>query len=504
MKKHITKWKGMSFTARLCIIMLTAFVLSLIPLIHIGLYSHPMADDYIYGHVAHQAWKHSRSLIAVIGAAIENVKDYYFTWQGTYSSIFMMSLQPAVISERLYPLTCVVMLGMLIGSHFFFFRALYTKFLKFSRSAWVVITLSFLFLSIQVLDTPAQAFYWYNGALHYVFMHSCMIFLMGSLLLLLKADSRRSRIFYLILSGFFAIVTGGANFVTALVTPVIICFILLFCVYKKEKKGYRLLLPFLLSIAGLIINVAAPGNAVRMADQAAPMSAPEAIYYSFLYAIEGIGSWTTLYLIFILILLIPVLIPELDRTDFDFPYPGILAGISYCIIAVTYTPSLYSMGHVIIYGRTLNIMQMTYYLLLFLNLTYTLGWLIKKLRSYDSQNSLPQIFSQLKKRYLRSFSCFMAAFLLGLMLFSDKNNVASFSAIHSLKEGYAQSYHQESLHRLALLSMEGVDEVWVPNYSVRAPLLDLGEDITTDPDNWKNLAVARWFEKEKVYISYVY
>lgn len=149
-------------------------------------------------------------------------------------------------------------------------------------------------------------------------------------------------------------------------------------------------------------------------------------------------------------------------------------------------------------------MQMTYYLLLILNLIYFIGWLTHKCKEVDTGTVLPELLSKLKRNCARSFSLFLALFFLGLLVFSDSDDVTSLSAADSLRKGYAQSYHQETLHRIALLSMEGVDEVWIPNYSVRPPLFDLEEISADDPTHWRNMTLANWYGKELVHLSIVY
>ena len=37
------------------------------------------------------------------------MKHFYETWQGTYSSAFLMSLQPGIFGERYYSLTPVIL-----------------------------------------------------------------------------------------------------------------------------------------------------------------------------------------------------------------------------------------------------------------------------------------------------------------------------------------------------------------------------------------------------------
>lgn len=99
----------LSLAEKLCFIMLTLFLISLLPVCRLAFYAHPAGDDYAYGVAAHLAWTDTHSLSAVLAAAVSNVKGYYTSWQGTYSSIFLMSLQPAIFSQRLlfrFPEAC--------------------------------------------------------------------------------------------------------------------------------------------------------------------------------------------------------------------------------------------------------------------------------------------------------------------------------------------------------------------------------------------------------------
>lgn len=503
MRQLTAKFQKLSLTSRLCLLMSVIFVLSLIPLLHIGLYNHPAGDDFASGLLTHLAWKETHSLIETIKAAFETAKNYYMSWQGTYSSAFLVSLHPGIFSERLYILTTPIMLFALISSNAFLFWVLFTFYLPLKKELRTILTLSVLFLSIQILDSGASAFYWFNGAFHYVFMHSCMIFLIALLLLFLKASKKRTQFLCLFFASFLSFITEGANYVTVLLTPILIALLIFICLLYKNKKGLWCLFPFFVALAGFIFNISASGNSVRMAAQADSMGAFEAIYHSFIFALEGIGNWTTLYVLFFLLLVSPFLFSALYKIKFHFPFPGLIAGVSFCLIAASYTPSLYSMGYVIIFERTLNIMRMFYYLLLFLNLTYLIGWLTEQCHKYCPSFDFLTLTQQLKTNFIRSFSLTMAAFFFCLLLFSDKNKVTSLSAIHSLQKGYAQSYHAESLNRTALLSMDGVDEVWVPNFSVCPPLLD-PQILSTDPNEYPNPTIARYYGKKILHLSIIY
>ena len=126
----------LSLAEKLCFIMLTLFLISLLPVCRLAFFAHPAGDDYAYGVAAHLAWTDTHSLSAVLAAAVSNVKGYYTSWQGTYSSIFLMSLQPAIFSQRLYFLTTFLMLFMVIGSIFFSVsRSVYPLYSAFPKPA---------------------------------------------------------------------------------------------------------------------------------------------------------------------------------------------------------------------------------------------------------------------------------------------------------------------------------------------------------------------------------
>ena len=431
----------LSLAEKLCFIMLTLFLISLLPVCRLAFYAHPAGDDYAYGVAAHLAWTDTHSLSAVLAAAVSNVKSYYTSWQGTYSSIFLMSLQPAIFSQRLYFLTTFLMLFMVIGSIFSLFHVLFTRYIPLSRSLRLMLSLALSFLCVHVIDEGKSAFYWYNGALHYTFMHSCMLFFFALLLLYMKEEKRSKRVFFLLCCCFLAFVIGGANYITGLLSPV------------------------------------------------------EAVYYSFVYAVKGIGEWTNLYVIFFAILLAPFLFRALSGCRFSFPLPGIVLGFSFCLVAASYTPSLYSMGHTYIFGRSLNIMRMLFYLLFFLNLVYCIGWLCTRFPKAAADFT---VSSGLKKSFLTG----LALAFFALVIFSDKDCITGLSAADSLHKQYAQTYHRETLYRYSLIT-QGPDEVWVPNLSV-CPTLLYPQELSEDPSDYRNSSLAAWYGISTIHMSKIY
>lgn len=497
MKRKFNEMIHSSFQQKIFYSLLLILLLCILPLLVMGFYSHPVGDDYTYGFQAHLAWESTGSLPAVIKAAAATAQSFWHSYQGPFASAFFMALQPAVISERLYALSPFIMLFMLIFSTSLFLRILLVKYFRLPAVSVNIITCVQLLFSIELLEAPSEAFFWYCGAIHYVFMQSCL-FLLISVLLLAARTAKRTWL-YILLSLPLALCCGGANFVTALTSVILFACALLFLLLIRKKRELLIILPsFIVNTAAFILNVTAPGNRVREAEQLASLPPVQAVYHAFRYCIEYLGKWTNLYVLLGIIFLIPLIWTAVSKLKIRLRLPGLFTLFSFCLLSSMFAPSTYALGLVVIYGRSLNIIMQAYYLLLILNLLYWIGWFRQNLPLSDEDMFLVPL-----RKHAKSLLLSLCAFLIFAAFCSDKTALTTKSAVHDLSRGYAQAYHQETLHRIALLSMVGVEEVWVPNYSVRPALLNL-EDISTDPSNWRNQALADWYGKETVHLSIIY
>jgi len=199
----------------------------LVPMLLLAFYATPMADDFSFGAPAHRAWVESGSFFAALSAALSKVRESFFGWQGTYSAIFLMALQPAVFSEGLYFLTGFVMLAALIIGSFCFCRAFFFRLLGLDKHMADIIAAVLLLLSTQLLPSPVQAFYWFNGSVYYVLFHGLMLVAVALGIRFVK-EGGRGRLLLLCL---LAIILGGGNYVTALTAVIIWAFAELTLIY---------------------------------------------------------------------------------------------------------------------------------------------------------------------------------------------------------------------------------------------------------------------------------
>ena len=466
-------------------------LLALIPLFRLTLYAVPYYDDYNFGRFARAAIEQEQSGFAAISGALDCVRTQWYAWQGTYSSIFFMTLMPAVWGEQYYFLGPVFILLLLLAGTMVFTGVILRR--VFGMEKWsslaiqaVITTAVFMFIY-----SAQSGFYWYNGGIHYVGMHGFGLLFLAVAVCLERSQNKASIGLLFTASVLLAMITAGSNFVTALQGLLCLLTILLLSVgLERRKTGLWLLPATVVYIIGFGMNVAAPGNSVRARSYVGWGYDPlEAIGRSFLEAVKHIPEFTGLIVPAVMLLLLPLILQAVKSTNYKFRYPGLVLAWSFCLYATGYTPSLYSMGHAGL-SRTLNAVKITYLMLLFLNEIYWCGWLRQRLQA----------------KGLSVWNGGAAWWFYGvvgvmcLLIFRVSPNQAghysAYGAYYYIHTGEAYNFHQEYLERVAILSGPEKD-VQLPAYQFRPWFLCMGE-ISEDADNEANRSLAMWYHKDSV------
>lgn len=498
--KKILTWKpGEKFLAiGFCLLLLAA----LIPLFRLTIYAVPYYDDYNFGRFARAAMEQEQSKWAVIPGALECSRTQWYAWQGTYSSIFFMTLMPAIWGEQYYFLGPVFILLLLLAGSMVFTHVILRK--VFGMEKWIS-------LAIQAVITTAQfmfiysaqsGFYWYNGGIHYVGMHGFGLLFLAVSICLERAEGRTAKGLLFTASVLLAMITAGSNFVTALQGLLCLATILLVSVVLERRKcGLWLLPATAVYIIGFGLNVAAPGNSVRAQSYIGWGYGPlESIGRSFLEAVKHIPEYTGLVVLTVMLLLVPLIWQAVKSTDYRFRYPGIVLAWSFGLYATGYTPSLYSLGHAGL-SRTLNAVKITYFMLLFLNEIYWIGWLRQLLEKKTEQTTGQLTIQKLTIR--NGAAAWWFYVLIGvacLVIFRASPNQAghysSYGAYYYVHTGEAYNFHQEYLERVKRLS-GNARNVHLQAYRFQPWFLCMG-DISEDAGNEANRSLAMWYGKDSV------
>ena len=492
--------------------LMVAFILLLIPLLLIGQYNHPSADDFIYGLHTARIWSETLSLPQTLHAAVQQVQEVYMTWQGTFSAVFLMALQPAVFGEAMYRWTSVILLSSLIIATALFLKVLLIDYFGADRWSWLLISMTTLTAMLQFVYAPVESFYWYNGGIYYSFFYSLSLCLFSCLLLYLKSDSNFTKTFLILLSLFLGIIIGGGNYTTALNAVIMVALLTAYLVARKDRRAIIIGVVLLCGILSLLISMVAPGNAVRQ-ESIGPPNPVKAIILSFVYGGYSVLNFTTVPVLLIWLFLLPRIYRIAGKTSFSFRYPLAVLALSFCVYCAQVTPPFYAMG-ISLPERIINIVYYSFHIFALVNLFYMAGWVSKKLDRQKQQLTKAQIefIEQLKYKAM-PYQNAAKAFLVMLILFSSiglctvtkgengkpqfQNLPASVSATMSLLSGEAGRYHHEALQRLLAYQDDSQTDVTVSAYSVK-PSLIYYSDITPDSSDWINRAVAAFYNKDTI------
>jgi len=468
----------------IAIIFTGIFLLSLLPIFRIAYYAHPFADDFTYGLHAHQTFEATKSIIQTMIVAAQTAKDTYFTWQGTFSSVFLMALNPAVFQESIYWITPFLILGMLCLGILIFLRVLLTEVFSFDKWTSYIFSLLVLTASIQNFYWPAQGIYWYNSSIHYTFMYGSMLLMLAIQIHSFFIVKTWRFVVAMFASTFLAILCGGGNFPVSMVCVLLNCCVFLYGVFTRKRRVLWTLIPITINVIAFFANILAPGNTVRKAFfvQMAPMNAIKAaIEYMFVAQYK----WFTITILLLTIIAIPVSWKMVEKTKFSFKWPGVILVFSFLCCAAMVTPSYYATSEEPL-ARVINVIRLMYHLLLFINIFYFTGWI----RNKKNMKCNPRL----------SIALLFLVFVLGVMDYHTteipQREYITYGAYCSYITGEAQIFHQEYLDRKVLLN-SGQNEVQLSPFSVH-PFPFWTYDISEDAGDWKNGAIAAWYQKQSV------
>lgn len=486
-KKIYKKISGFFSQKKITWIGIVLFLLLMLPVCYLSFVNRASGDDYGYGVYTREAWLTTHSLLQVVKAAVQTIKMYYYSWQGTWFSIFMFSLQPEVFHEGAYIITAFLMLFLWIGSTALLFRQILCKKLHFNQWSFCLVTVIFMTVCIQLIPSTKSAIFWFNGAAHYMVPFTmCQLLVM---LLLRYTERYKPRFFIGTL--LLAVLLGGTNYQAALFALIVICYTgIADYIEKKDKRIFGLLIPLVLEVSGLIISMKAPGNKVR---------GGQAFGFSIRNGIETIGKsfeegiililhyvrekpLMLVGLLFLFLVLIEAFKQAKETVHFKHPALSILA--LFCLYSAMQAPAIYA--GVEVSGGVHN---MNYQVFL---LTATGALLII---SAAVAGKLKITTESLHDKLV--FPGILLCLLLVLLCRSDLKNSTAWVCMEYITSGQADDYKKQMDQQTELLLDQNTTEVVLPFINdVQGPLMHM--PVTEDEDAWTNKVTKEFYGKDRV------
>lgn len=474
-------------------LLLALLALSLIPILLLGRYDWPSADDYSYALFPHESIL--KGEFPLVGSW-NYILRCYTGWQGTFSAIGMMTLTPLTFSPFLYWLTPVVMLASLCIGTFKLADTLARRALGGTWRQSIFLAVPILLLSIQFVVSPKDTFYWWNGAVYYTFTYGIFLLLMERMVALKLAATRRQLLWAVIPGVLAALMVGGSNYVSALLGTLLCGLFLLWFLWKDRKKFLPALIPTAVLVVGFLVSVVAPGNQVRQATVAPPIGAVDAIIKSILKAGVDCLTWLNWPILLVFLLMIPLLWGLSGKVKFTFPLPLVFSVFTFLLFAAQNAPHFYALG---VSGpeRLRSIVFYSFFWLVLINLWYWLGWVRRAV--------LPRLAGgeNLLRRAWVAVPVLLALLAVTTVYFRYDRVSTTGRAAAALADGSAEYYWQQQVDRLPLLEDSTVTDVVLKPLDVPGnlyPLLFNG-DLKEDPAIWVNQAVANFYHKTTVRIT---
>ena len=290
------------------------FLVSLIPIMMTAPYVRSTGDDLNYSKGVHHALESGRGVLGLVSAVVSTVGDTWYSWQGTWSSVALFSLQPGIWGNEYYPVTVLVALACILGGTGYFLHVTGKRRGIGTTARFVIFCLTGV-LEIQYMPNISCGLFWWTSVAHYCIPYGITLLCMGWSLRYL--DERKAG--YLVACCLGMGYLGGAGYPEVVLGAVWFFLLLLVEMVngrsgKRNDGSLRLLLPLMLEMAGFAVSAAAPGNKNR-AGEGFGFSMQKVVGTLFACLKEGIVETVRFFITvrpFLPILLIIVLILRLE------------------------------------------------------------------------------------------------------------------------------------------------------------------------------------------------
>lgn len=467
------------------------------PLAYIAQYVWPSNDDFEMSLWCRLAWKETGNVWRVICRAGDYAAYYWGEYQGTFSALFLMALQPGIWGDEFYGTGVLLLIISLLGSTFTLTWVLMVRQGKAPRSVWLILTSLILFFWLMKVMYMPEVFYWWTGASLYTGFHSWVMW-MTALTACVYTDYEtwrpgKRRWLYLMCAA--AVFLGGGNFLSALLQVLVLGGYLVAAVMAGRKNKAILSAFFVSALGALLCSVLAPGNSMRI-DSAVDtrISVFEAVWISIRDGLGDIYAWTHLEQVLLFVFLMPFVWRLVRSCSLSFRLPLAATILSGGLYLAQYMPCSYSFGG---YepGRIVNIYYWNYYWLMLFNCFYWTGWIDRKVRERREQKLVR--LAERQKRW-QPFFILGAGLMLAVIIGADGARSSNLGRVYAdLLKGRYKMVDEFMKERTACFEEHQGEAVTVEGLPYKSSITYFS-DLFPDKDHQVNRFMAEYYGVESI------
>lgn len=492
-------------TKKTGIVVAILFVISLIPVIYVGMYNYATGDDYWYGIYTYRGWIED-GLWGALKGSCKMVAEFYQNWQGTWFTMFLFTLSPNHFFENGYVIVVFLSLGMLIFSVSYLANYYLIERLRFRKSTTTIIVCLIMYLMIQYIPRTTSGIYWYNGVMHY-----SVPFLLGILAIVHshKFVETKRKSDYIILLICFTLL-GGGSYLAPLAATLTVVLILISKIEIQEfsiknrvfkwKYNYSnlwILLALAAEFIGLVISFMAPGNNVRGGEEfdADLKWALQCVYYAidrgiYLGKDYFLKNAVTTIVFIVLAIILWFEIKQVNKDKLKFKWPLLFVVYMNGIYWATYTPEIYSRSDVS--GGVPNTYFHIFLIITLANMVYVHGWIQTKL---EQQHISYYIETKNNSAVICIAAVVGVIMIVGASYLSEVKTTNEY-CIEYIQSGELPKYLEirREQHRILTTTLE--DDVIIPEMEASYPMINmcLSEESYMD----RNIDRAKYYNKNSV------
>ena len=522
------------------VISVALFVLTLIPIILIAPFGHATGDDLGYGAHVMQALRDGTGIAGALSNIAGEIVSKWYTWQGTWASIFLFCIEPSVFGERLYTIVPLLAVAMFcIGTGYFLYHFL-TRVMRISRSAFVTIFSLLSILAIQYMPYMRGGIFWYTSVAHYLIPYcAAMVSAVFADRFLQSGQNK-----YLAGMCLLMAYLGGASYPAIVLSLELTLLLILYAAAdgRMSRRCLLILLPLALMLAGFAVSAAAPGNKVRGGEGFGSRGAAGIVMVIVnsikVCAVRGAGYFLRARP---LILLLPITLgfaaecaaqenaaPDeqmpgeltqggrgekgLPRLRAFLQHPVTVAVLCFLIAAGVYAPEVYSA--VDVSGGVPDTEYFVTLVMLVVALSYV-GCALRRRADRAAHRAgsaarQHEAYAGSAARQQDAYACFAARqHFLNMSMFFGALVLCAIFGKHLIggsvdytcytfwKSGQLSDYTRQMEEKLSILQSDDTGDVLVPEMNnEQGPFMCMAE--IGDPDNFNNVSSAAFYGKRSV------
>lgn len=492
MKRKILKlWQSSNiWTAVLCVF---ALLLIAAPMTYISKYIWPCSDDFELSLWTKEAFVSTGSVLYVLKRAWDFVVYKYFGWQGAYSSILLMALQPGIWGDEHYWIGVVLIMLSLLAGIFGLGYVLIVKYGKAPKSVWLTVTALPAFAWFLRVMYTEEAFYWWTGASYYTGFYAWGLMIVTALFCFYLGWERYGKpkkVLAYILSIFACLFVGGGNFPTTLMLLLIAGGLTAAAYFGRKPAAGILTCNTIAVLAALLISVLAPGNSNHMNnDFQADISAVQAIWISIRDGLKYIRDWTNISVIMLFVFLLPFIWQIVRSCGCKFRLPVLATILSGGLYLSEYAPVSYAFGGYAP-GRMINLYYINFFWLLLFNVFYWLGWIDRRL-SRKNQDGLMRM-EQTRKKWQPYYVCAAGVLFLAATAKIGITNTNLYWVYSELYHGYYAEVDDFLAERVAYFEAHQGEDVTVEGIPYQSVITYFG-DLFPETEHLVNQTMAEYY-----------